>query len=36
MELLDESLISFLERSSNPLPYYNQVNITRDINLALD
>lgn len=35
MELMDESLTNFLQCSSNPLPYYNQVNITHDITLAL-
>ena len=35
MELMKESLTSFLERSSMPLPYHIQVNITHDIALAL-
>ena len=35
MELMEESLTHFLERSSNPLPYHIQVNITHDITLAL-
>ena len=35
MELMDESLTNFLERSSYSLPYYIQVNITHDITLAL-
>ena len=35
MELMEESLTHFLECSSNPLPYYIQVNITHDITLAL-
>ena len=35
MELMEESLTYFLECSSNPLPYYIQVNITHDITLAL-
>ena len=35
MELMEESLTSFLELSSIPLPYYTQVNITHDITQAL-
>ena len=35
MELMDESLTHFLERSVNPLPYYLQVNICHDVVLAL-
>ena len=35
MELCDESLTSFLERSSGPLSYHIQVNISHDIALAL-
>ena len=35
MELMEESLTHFLEQTSNPLPYYIQVNITHDIILAL-
>ena len=35
MELMEESLTHFLERTPNPLPYYIQVNITHDITLAL-
>ena len=35
MELMEESLTSFLEKSSTPLPYYIQVNITHDITQAL-
>ena len=35
MELMDESLTKFLERSVGPLPFYNQVNICHDIALAL-
>ena len=35
MELCDESLTSFLERSPGPLSYHVQVNICRDIALAL-
>ena len=35
MELCDESLTAFLERSLRPLPYHLQVNICHDISLAL-
>ena len=35
MELMDESLTHFLERSVTPLPYYLQVNICHDVVLAL-
>ena len=35
MELMDESLTQFLERSQRPLPYLTQVNICHDITLAL-
>ena len=35
MELMDESLTSFLERSDMPLPFHTQVNITYDIAQAL-
>ena len=35
MELCDESLTAFLERSSGPLSYHIQVNICLDIALAL-
>ena len=35
MELCDESLTSFLERSPGPLSYHVQVNICHDIALAL-
>ena len=35
MELCDESLTSFLERSPGPLPYHIQVNICHNIALAL-
>ena len=35
MELMDESLTKFLERSNGPLPYYSQVNICYDVALAL-
>ena len=36
MELMDESLTSFLERdATHPLPFYLQVNITHNICLAL-
>ena len=35
MELMEESLTGFLERSPAPLPYHVQVSITHDIALAL-
>ena len=35
MELMDESLTGFLERSNKPLPYHLQVNLCHDIVLAL-
>ena len=35
MELCDESLCRFLERSPGPLPYHIQLNISHDIILAL-
>ena len=35
MELLDENLTNFLERSEQPLPYHIQVNLWHDIALAL-
>ena len=35
MELCDESLCRFLERSPGPLPYHIQLNISHDITLAL-
>ena len=35
MELMDDSLTQFLERSQEPLPYHTQVNICHDIALAL-
>ena len=35
MELMDESLTSFLKRSLKPIPYHIQVNICHDISLAL-
>ena len=35
MELMDESLTHFLERSNKPLPYHLQVDISHDIALAL-
>ena len=35
MELCDESLTAFLERSPGPLSYHNQLNICHDIALAL-
>ena len=35
MELMDESLTRFLERSRLPLPYHTEVNLCHDIVLAL-
>ena len=35
MELMDESLTRFLERSHDPLPYHTEVNLCHDIALAL-
>ena len=35
MELMDESLTRFLERSREPLPYHTEVNLCHDIALAL-
>ena len=35
MELCDESLCRFLERSPGPLPYHIELNISHDITLAL-
>ena len=35
MELMDESLTRFLERSQTPLSYNTQVDISHDIALAL-
>ena len=35
MELMDESLTRFLERSCTPLPYHTEVNLCHDIALAL-
>ena len=35
MELMDESLTRFLERSTDSLPYHIQVNICHDVALAL-
>ena len=35
MELMDESLTRFLERSYDPLPYHTEVNLCHDIALAL-
>ena len=35
MELLDDNLTHFLERSTQPIPYHIQVNICYDIALAL-
>ena len=35
MELMDESLTRFLERSTGPLPYHTQLDICHDVALAL-
>ena len=35
MELMDESLTRFLERSPSSLPYHTQLNISHDVALAL-
>ena len=35
MELMDESLTGFLERSNEPLPYHLQVTLCHDVALAL-
>ena len=35
MELMDESLSRYLERSTSPLPYHTQLNICHDVALAL-
>ena len=35
MELMDESLTRFLERSTSPLSYHTQLNICHDVALAL-
>ena len=35
MELMDENLTRFLERSTGPLPYHTQLNICHDVALAL-
>ena len=35
MELMDESLTRFLERSTGPIPYHTQLNICHDVALAL-
>ena len=35
MELMDDSLTHFLEHTTQPIPYHIQVNICRDITLAL-
>ncbi len=35
MELMDESLTKFLERSTGPIPYHVKVNICHDMALAL-
>ena len=35
MELMDESLTRFLERTQEPLPYHTEVNLCHDIALAL-
>ena len=35
MELMDENLTNFLERSQEPLPYHLEINLCHDIALAL-
>ena len=35
IELMDESLTRFLERSTGPLPYHTQLNVCYDVSLAL-
>ena len=35
MELMDENLTTFLERSTGPLPYHSQLNICHDVALAI-
>ena len=35
MELMEESLTSFLERSACPLPFHTEVNLCYDVSLAL-
>ncbi len=35
MELMDESLTKYLERSESPIPYHTQISICNDITLAL-
>ena len=35
MELMDESLTKYLERSTGPIPFYTQVDICHDVALAL-
>ena len=35
IELMDESLTGFLERSTGPLPYHTQLNICHDVGLAM-
>ena len=35
MEVMDESLTRFLERTQEPLPYHTEVNLCHDISLAL-
>ena len=35
MELMDQSLTRFLERSHDPLPYHTEVNLCHDIAMAL-
>ena len=35
MELMDDSLTRFLERSQEPLPYHTQVDLCHDVALAL-
>ena len=36
MELMDESLTKFLERSTGPIPFHIQLNVSHDVALALD
>ena len=35
MELCDESLCKYLERSPGPLPYHNELNISHDVAMAI-
>ena len=35
MELMDDSLTHFLEKSSEPTPYHVQINLCHDVSLAL-